>query len=1597
MSSTCRALAVVAVVGGLGGLILHETVVHAQVAQIKVKARPAVPVVIPVPGGAPGAGPGGEGDTPKDMDALAITFPKDAKAKGALEAAADFIREANWPDATHVLQGLLNKKEDIFVEVERVNGKVRTTHYTSIRNEANRLLGTMPKEGLDTYEVLYGPKAKQQLEEAKKTGDPQMLAEVAQKYLHTKAGAQATELLGTYYLSRGQPVMAVNCFERLLLKEGYKPSPVFLLKAALSYQRCGDKDNTKRTWDRLARLSPAGVRFNDQSVGLDELQKELENVPSTGQLFGRHDWAMVRGSPSRNAIGYGDKPFLDEDSNKWVQHLIHQDQTKAWVDQAVKAQETQQQAPVIPGFFPIAARRLDPKTHKREPTVFYRSYFGVHAVDLKTGKLVWEQDLDYSADNLVNSTRGGSKLVQIQQWLGNYQTGGHLNLLYENSTLNTLSTDNNLVFAIDDLALPPHPLFLQNFMWGGQPNYGPLIHAMHCNRLLAISVDSGKRIWQAGGRLAQDVADNDKGMIATNPALADTYFLGVPLPLGGKVYVLAEKQSELKLVCLNGADGSLAWTQTLASVRDPLQRDVGRRMQSVNLAFGDGVLVCPTNAGAILGLDLMTHSLIWAHPYHKVQPTQQPRRQPGVWPNQFQVTNMTPDFKCSAPIIQDGRVVFTAPDGETIRCLNVRDGSLMWEAARAGDIYLGGVYNGKVVLVGKNNCRALSLASGKQIWNLDTGIPSGHGVASDKTYYLPLKSSVNDKEGNPEVCAIDIDTGVIAAHTKSHRKDTPGPGNLIFYEGKVISQTVREIVAYPQLKVKLAEMNIEIAKDPKSPKGLIERAELRRSDGELGGAVEDLRVALANNPPDDLKVKARKILFESLTDLFGRNFADNEKYLDEYREMCTVKVADGASVEERKKAEEEQKRRRANYLCLVAKGREKQGNLLDAFKHYEEFGKMGESAGLLTVADEPTVKARPDIWAQGRIAAMILKATPDKRKPLEDAIAARWQEIRNAGDVDIDRVRQFVGVFGSLFTVGKEARLFLAEKLIDRDAFLEAELHLLQVRRQDDKQLAARSVEMLARLMSRKGLMEDAAYWYRILGSEFSAVAVREGKTGAEFLNDLATDKRFLPFLDEPQHWAGAVKYKEEFGQFHQMQTTYFFEPEGEVLPFFDRNRLAFNLNSNSVKLVDRLTGEERWNQVLPRQNNNHLQYLNWNQYNPQSQVARFPYFVQGHTAVFSLGLKVYAFDLADKRILWEKNLFGDEPLPITQIIPNPQGGGLNAMFPDNRTERIGQAGPFEPGYVCLQTREGLTALDPIKGTVLWSKSDVPAATQVFGDDQNVYMIEVRNDGSVGSGKAVRAHDGVTVNLPDFAGIYGNRLGNRGRNMLVKETDAKNNLTLRMYDVLTGKDVWKKEFTGNPILMQSEEPNMVGVVEPGNAGKVTVLDTVTQKVLLSTNIDPKLVDKARGVTLLEDRDYFYVAINGPQNAQANPWGGPWPALHNGTRGIPVSGRFYAIHRNADKEGKHKKWWVDLEDQVLVLDQYKDLPILLFTSRSQKLMNGGVFQCTSTTTVEKRTAKVIYDKKLQNNNIQFHTLNINQRAGTIDLIGYNVKIQHYMER
>jgi outer membrane protein assembly factor BamB len=1495
-----------------------------------------------------------------------FTIHRDAKMRKLLDAAQSFVAEEQWDDAAAVLLNLVQRAEDTLLEVAAKDKDGREVKkLVSARAEAQRLLDTMPAKGREAYQTRAKEKSAKALTEAKKAGTPDGWSDVLRNYPRTPAAAEAAELLAAHHLKEGSPELASLYLDRVLRGSWDAPSPSLLYRAAAIQRQRGRAEAAaaleKQLFDRLGKDR---LRIDGKELTADEAREALKAIKAAERKPSA-DWPLFRGDARRDEQSRGDVPFLDEQTKRWSHPTARQEQTKTWVAQAVKFQEEQQRAAVLPAFFPIAAKEL----------VFFRSYFGVHAANLRNGKLLWEQDSDYSVDNLVNPQRSGGKLKHLQQWLPMYQRAGHLHAVYENSALGTLSTDGERVYLVDDLAVPPHPLFLMNVMWGAAPNYGALTDAIKSNRLMAMHADAGKRMWQAGG------VGEKAG------TLADSYFLGAPLPLEGRLYALNERASALQLVCLNAKDGKPIWMQPLGQVRDPLPRDPFRRLQAANLAYADGILLCPTNTGAVFGVDLMTRGVAWVYSYAPPEkaPPAPPARRVIVPPAQALAGSPLPDWRYSTPCIHDGKVVFTAPDGADIHCLNLRDGSRVWTARRQGDLYLAGVFAGKVILVANGSCRALTLADGKPLWNVETGTPSGLGVCIDNTYLLPLRRRPGSDR--PEICVVDLTKGEVRSHVRSRRGEVVG--NLLCHDGRVISQTVDGIVAYPELRVKREESELLLKNNPRSVVGLIERAELRFAAADARGAAEDLATALDEKPDAELRAKAQERLFEVLTVLLRRDFAAGEKYLPRYRDSCAVAIPDNATAEKRRDLELQQKQREAGYFALVASGREQQGKLEEALAHYLDFSKVANASTLLSLPDEPRLQASPSIWAAGRIAVMTARATPEKRKALEAAIAERWKTAR-AGTMD--DVRNFVAVFGPVSMPGDEARLELATRLIENKAWLEAEMHLQLLHKAEPK-LAARAVDLLATIAVWKDRLDDAAHWYRILGSDFDKVVVRDGKTGGDLLRAITVDKRFLTFLDgNPDPWKD-VKFavREEFGQFQQIHTRYAFEREGEPLPSLLAKRLSYNMTRSELALADLRTGEDPWTQGLRRQPQQGLQYLTWNHYHPNAApTRRFPYQLRGHVAVLPLGMRVYGLDLLESRLLWDEGL-GDDNLPITGLEPRPRGG-LQAVYPDGRKEAIGGAHFVSVDRVVMLSHRGLTGVDPLTGTVQWRRDGVPTSATIFSDGDHVYVIDVPDDGRVGKGMALRVRDGAAVPIPDFSGVFPDHTRIVGRHLLLEQKGDKEEVILRLYDVHTGKDVWQQTYPKGTIVLRSEEPDLAGVIEPENEGKLTVFDLHTKKERLTSKLDKKALEGAQRATLLGDRDRLYVAIDRAVDAKRNPWGGPWPNLVNGSRGVAINGWLYALPRNADSGAK--RWWCEMEDQVLVLDELQSTPILICTSRSQQLIKGGVYQVVATMAIDKRTGKVLYNKKLQNNNTNFHTLRVISKKGVIELISYNMKIEFY---
>ena len=1566
----------------------------------------------------------GSGD-PTDLGGITVTADEGEKVslEKRIKAAKDNIaldEPEAWGKAVAILQDLLDRDEDVFVPVTHDLGGGKTVKsITSVRAEASRLIGNLPPRAMEFYKVQVGARADEDLKIAKDNEDTEMLARIMTRYLYTDAGAEAATLLATRLLDRGQYSTAALCFEKLFQRQGPdKLPPSTLFKATIAFKHAGDKVNLAKAWKHLEGKTNK-VRLGEKQVEVADLKEWVGKRKSEGITRETWDWLMPGGYPARNAQGVGTTAFLEP---LWKHNTFLENSTKSLIDTVVKEFEDKKQ-PLLHGFSPLAVTvsREDGKV----PLMVYRSFWGIHARAVRTvsagkedeckaGEIYWEAPSAWSVDRMALEPR---YVGQLNQWTQLYVVNQKIRpqALFENSTVGSLSSDNVRVYAVDDLQItPPYNQFNPLNRGGGVGvgPAGPLNDALMHNRLQAYDLDSGKLLWEVGSR---------EDRVAPHP-LHDTYFLGPPLPLNGKLYALVEKNQELRLACLDAASGRLvARPQRLADAREKILQDSARRTYAAHLAYGEGILVCPTNAGGVLGFDLLSNSLVWAYGYREkgyTSTTQvsDPRfGQPPLGQIFLPTGQLAPaptpstTWKATPPVIVQGRVVFTAPDAAAVHCLSLRDGSRQWKHPRQeGDLYLAGVYSGKVVIVGKQYVRGLSLADGAELWRVETGMPSGIGIASKDIYYLPLKAAAKTRE--PEICLIDVNKGNVLAHTRSRKKEVPG--NLLFYEGDVLSQGLAQVAAYPQLEVELKRIDRLLTDNPNSPEGLVRRGDLRLDKGDLGGAIKDLRTALANKDTPKLKLsveleaKARGKLYESLTQYFQDDFEHAQEYIKEYEGMCAV-VTPGMEGPERKKAQEEEIRRKGTYYCLVGKGREKQARekkgtearqrLLEAFEAYMSFGALGQAnQELRSSIDDPGVKAAPAVWSRGRIAAMLASVDKDKSAPLEALIAKRYAEVKKTAGTDA--LRGFVSTFGDMTAVGREARFQLAERLLNDTggtSLVDAERHLELLRVQTaDPQMAARAVEALARLMTRKGLMDDATHYYRVLGRDFATVVVKDGKTGLDFFNDLATDKRLLPYLDETPPLLGAKvsmeNVKEERGPFPYTGAMLKLEQEGEKLPFFKRYSLNMRTDYHQLKVLDRDTAAEFWSQNLT---NTQLQtFIQQRDFRFQHVQARVSFKTLGHLVVLPLGHMVFALDPVSKQVLWEKNLTGSNGMPnyVSHTI-DPRDGSVQVVYKEGWTQRLGQSGPLSPTAACLLTSEALVAVDPVKGDVLWMRSDMPKKCHLYNDAQHIFVVEMGDAASPGATRVFRLHDGVDIHARDFSAAYKNRVRMTGHKLLVRDSDATG-ITLRLYDVLAGKDLWKNDFPAGTLVLQSADENLGGVVEPN--GNVTVLDLAKAKVVLKARMKAEHLAKVTDVHLLRDRNDTFIACNGPADASVLAGSLTSNLMPNtGLRGLPVNGALYSF----DDKGT-LNWFNEVQNQMIVLDEFAELPVVILTSRYRKWVDqfrGQAVYVVAIRSYDKKTGKLIL--RLPNrdeesgNYQQFYALAVDARAGKIELKSANLKI------
>ncbi len=1618
-------------------------------------------------------------EPPDDDDRIPFTFPYDRNVRNYLTGVREYLagsKQPPWATVTDLLQKILEAKSDSFYKNYYTVGGQKKLHRVSVKVEANRLLGSFPPEGLDFYQQAYGQIASAQLDEAiRQNYDMGKLAEVAQKYFHTRAGGEAAVLLATLYLERGNYLEAAYIFERLWQRprsEEFK-TPLTVFKAALAWKRSGDPRHGELYKTAVMELQKLvgrdGLLLGAKRYRFEQLRAELERPVEWLRVTATPaEWAMRGGHPTRNAVATGGPPFLNpvfqyrllpysnqpavQEANDWIKTELERVFTH-------DARTVVRQGIPLPGLFPITTA----------DSVIFRTYDGVYCVasrdqvaygrPVRSGELLWAFKTEAGLHQLLTAVPGINSQSDIKTtvdnwWKSFYFPNGSGNVLCENYLVGSLAHDGQLVYLVDDIWLPPPPVY-NNPEMGivTTPQYrraSVLGRWIHAGSLCAVNVKNGSLVWQLGrvSEYGYDFGEFNLPPLPPPPnedeadqitsafhLCLDAIFVSTPLPLHGKLYVLIEQAGVLRLLCLDPYDlepvpqrpymrvPRLVWSQKLGQPGEGLPQNSFRRIQNCQLAAADGIIVCPTNSGAVIAVDLMSHSLLWAHGYATAESPQDPRRPPGLRPpvpRPYNVINpLRPHrWRAAGPIIASGRVILTAYDSDRLECLDLRTGQLLWWVPRdVNDLYVAGVFNDKVLVVGRNQLRAYHLFGEDPATQrprvayegIVISTPTGHGAAANGVYYLPVRPDNAGRDGTPpaEIWGIDIDTGAIrsktAARTQLDMNELAryGLGNLIFHNGYLLAQSAWEIAGFPLLEQKRAEMDRLLAANPDDPVGLLTRGELLLDEGRLAEAIRDLKKAQQQQLPPEKQPTLREKLYVAYTELIRKDFPQAEPYLEEYRRLCEVPERPGETAEEKIRRLDETERRIRLYEYLMARGREQQRRLGDAFEHYIRLAQMGDARRLLEMPDEPNVRIRPDVWARGRIELMMQRATdPAIRRPLEERVRQQWEQVRTAND--LARLREFVNIFGLHFASGADAQLLLAEKLLETrndNDLREAQMLLLQLRAAaSDRAVRAQATEALARLMIAQRMMEDAVALYVQLDREFADVPIRDGKTGADFAVRLLTDRRLLPYL-EPQRYPLPRRYRPAEVRTEPMpiQPQIELEVSGELLPVYRRYRFVIDQaiagnNTWTLRVFDKQTGKEemRFSNITPTHNI----------YIPTGGI---PYALHGHghLLLLHLGVMVYCFDLSRgselKQPAWQINLLGEG----TAINPNRQimaevssEGRIYLRLDDTFAITVGRSAVLRSHYAAVLTRDGLEVVDPRNRRQLWIRQDIRERTHLYGDDRYILLVETNAQHRPVAVRILRAIDGTLVEgVPDAGRLLAAAAAYEisGQYALVFEKgDDHQAVTLRWIDLVAGKDVWSRNYPMGTLPVRSGVAGLAAVAMPD--GVVDVCEVTTGRTVATLRIDPENVDKhvkpCVRAQLLADAERFYLLLYQPEQAggrRRQNFAGP------AVRFIPFHGTIYAFDRSSGQ----RLWYIGdglLDQQMLMVERFEELPMLMFAS--PVIVNNTTMY--ALVAVEKDRGKLLLDRNVPFQGI-FQKLDVNMSSGEVQLGTYNLRIRFVPEQ
>jgi outer membrane protein assembly factor BamB len=1439
--------------------------------------------------------PQGPGAKPQEVTADAVSgvyLPTDRSLSRAITRARERIAAHEYHEALTFLQGILSRDEDAFLE--KLDGD---QEQIGLKVAARRMIADLPPEGGDAYELLHGATARRQLEAALRTGDQNAIAKVVRQFSHTRAGDDAALVLAQIEADQGRRLAAAQIYQTLIdsPQAAARFEPQLSVAAALNHAAAGNADLATATLRSIARRMPSvEVTLSGKPMSLPAPTADLmawlsglvDKSSHTKQIAA--NWLTVRGDPSRNLQISGGGPHL---RTRWQARVVNEPTTETYLTGRMN-DFVQRGVVAIPSAKAIAVG----------DTIVMRTPENVVAVDWPTGKRIWEtrdEDELQSDEAQIEVAEGvdPDQLVSPSRSIDGR--------MWDDALLASISSDGKRVFVLRgvSVARDEEEMIAWRIVPGLRRGFGDAAEAT--NQLAAYDLATqGKLAWEL---------DGDR---AAGP-LAGAFFLGAPLAVDGTLYVMAEIHSSIFLLAIEPESGQVQWQQRLVELEQGIGRDFSRRQLAASLSFSEGLLICPTAASAVVALDIVKREFAWVYRYPREG--QSPNEVRGIWqqPPQPQSARVNDRWLDGSAVIADGRIFITPPESSELHCLDLKSGKLFWKQRRGNLLFIGGVDQDRALMVGAGAVQALRVSDGTSAWNPDVVLPSGvlpagQGYLSEGIYYLPLTSG--------EVAAIEVATGQLS--TLASGQSELILGNLLGHRGSIISQSPLVLEKFEQLSVLKQRTEAALAANPDDAQALRDMAELKRADGNMLEAIELLKTSNQLAPDDPV---TQQMLVELLLTALADDYASHRddvplvaKLLrdrDQQIELLRIDAAGLEQIGERTRA-------------------------ADAYLRLADF--TAEEPVSLQI--QPSYAVRSDRWISGRLFRIWLEASADERQVIADKVTERRPALTDPQTAA--SLRHFLAHFGQL-PGATDVRLALARYLIDRSRGSEAELELLQLLASSDGKSQAAAARLMASLAAKANQQND------------------KGTSSAPWPRG-QVDVALLPATASPRDPNARAQAERQSG-FRSLRIEQDLRPAAAATQWFISNDCTELAGRNAAGYdVFRITVDQ--NESARQIRDSSLVH--------GARMGRFLY--------LALTGQLVAIDTSknpsslDEGALWQASSFGSNGNDSSALNSNmefPLGrmglrGRRAAANSQARITRrpvynaasdrkriagaagasLGSLGPVSPGGVVYQQRDVLKCVDPLSGEVLWVRTDLPPACELFGDEEFVFVADV----SENVAHVVRVVDGEIVgkrplDSSEWLLTAGRNVAQLGNNT----TGGNRVVNIRITDAWSQKALYDSEYTLG-ARFSVVEPGALAILEP--SGKFQLVDVRTGQLTIDEQLSA--VSDLQSIYAMPSGDDLLLAVSGPVQQKQ--------VVSINQADCPlINGPLYAFSLKTGQP-----LWPGpaiIRNRGLVLSQPPDSPMLVFADRkmTRDAETGGSSQL-RLLCLDKRTGQTVYRESLPEN-------------------------------